>query len=379
MTTKVLKIRVNPNFIDEFKDKIKEISKESFKIIKVKDFGENRITDEYKDWEYEYKNTTTGFYKYPLYEFKLNENTNKILSDILEKKECSSKSSWYKKEEVKENLNHDVDDTKGKHQNRFTIYVITKGRWDTNYTIKSLENLGIKNYKVVVETEEVDKYIKSGVDKEKIIPFDKEDKENKSGVPVRNFVWNYSIKQGETYHWILDDNIQHFYRWNRNKRTPVKSGYVFTHIEDYTMKKNNVMMSGMNYTCFNNDIDYGRDLIQKNTRIYSCILIKNDIPKLEEKWRGKFNEDTDLSLRVLKLGYGTMLFNNYLCGKKQTGKTKGGNQELYKDYSQDGYRNKTLSLVEQHPDVVKETAKFGKESHHQVNYKPFKNNNLCIL
>lgn len=377
MTTKVLKTRINPNFINEFKDKIKDISENDYKIIKVKDYGENRISDEYKDWEYEYKNTSVGYYNYPLYEFKLNENTNKILSNIFKKK-VSSKSLWYEKKEITEKLNPDIDDTKGLHQNRFTIYVITKGRWDTNYTIKSLENLGIKNYKVVIETEEVDKYIKSGVDKEKIIPFEKKDKENKSGVPVRNFVWEYSIKQGEEWHWILDDNIQGFYRWNRNKRTKINSGFVFTHIEDYTLKKNNVMMSGMNYLQFNNDIDYGRDLITKNTRIYSCILIKNDIPKLEEKWRGQFNEDTDLSLRVLKLGYGTMLFNNYLCGKKQTGKMKGGNQELYKDYTQDGYRNKTLSLIEQHPDFVKETKKFGKESHHQVNYKPFVNNNLII-
>lgn len=377
MTSKVLKIRINPQYLNEFKDKIKDISEDDYKIIKVKNYGENRISDEYKDWEYEYKNTTVGYYNYPLYEFKLNGKTNKILSNIFEK-EVSSKSLWYKKENIKEELNPDIDDRKGLYQNRFTIYVITKGRWDTNFTIKSLENLGIKNYKVVIETQEIDNYIKSGVDKEKIIPFEKEDKENKSGVPVRNFVWEYSIKQGETYHWILDDNIQDFYRWNRNKRTKVKSGFVFTHIEDYTVKKNNVMMSGMNYLCFNNDIDYGRDLIIKNTRIYSCILIKNEIPNLEEKWRGLFNEDTDLSLRVLKLGYGTMLFNNYLCGKKQTGKTKGGNQELYKGYTQDGYRKKTLSLIQQHPDVVKETSKFGKESHHQVNYKPFLKNNLVV-
>jgi len=378
MTSKVLKIRINPKYIDEFKDKIKDISHDDYKIIKVKDYGENRITEEYKDWKYEYKNDSTAYYKYPLYEFKLNENTNKILSNIFEKTKVTTKSLWYKKEEIQEDINPDIDDTKGLYQNRYTIYVITKGRWNSNLTIKSLEKIGIKNYKVVIETEELDKYIEAGIDEKKIIQFDKEDKENKSGVPVRNFVWNYSIKQCEDYHWILDDNIQDFYRWNRNKRTKVNSGYIFTHIEDYTNKKNNVMLAGMNYICFNNDIDYTRDLITKNTRIYSCILIKNHIPKLEEKWRGQFNEDTDLSLRVLKLGYGTMLFNNYLCGKKQTGKVKGGNQELYENYTQEGYRKKTLSLIEQHPDVCKETSKFGKESHHQVDYKPFRLNKLII-
>jgi len=378
ISSKVVKIRINPNHINEFIDKIKEIDEDDYHIIKVSEFKENRISEEFNDWKYEYKNDATCYFHYPLYEFSINKNTNKILSEIFNKKHVSSQSLWYKKQDLINDLNPDIDDTKGKHQNRFTIYVITKGRWETNYTIKSLLNLGIENYKVVIETQEVDNYIKSGVDKEKIIPFEKEDKQNKSGIPVRNFVWDYSIKQGEKYHWILDDNIENFYRWNRNKRTIVKSGFVFTHIEDYTMTKTNVVMSGMNYHFDNPDIDYGRDLMIKNTRIYSCILIKNDIPKLEEKWRGLYNEDTDLSIRILKHGYGTMLFNNYLCGKKQTGKIKGGNQELYKNYSNEGYKIKTLSLIEQHPTLVKFKNLKNKPDHHQVDYSSFKENSLHL-
>jgi len=377
-SSKVVKIRINPNFIDEFKDKTKEIDEVDYHIIKVSEFAENRISEEFKDWKFEYKNDATAYFHYPLYEFSINKNTNKILSEIFEKKHITGQSLWYKKEQLKNNLNPDVDDIKGLHQNKFTIYVITKGRWETNYTIKSLEKLGIKNYKVVIETQEVDKYIKSGVDKEKIIPFEKEDKQNKSGIPVRNFVWNYSIKQGEEYHWILDDNIENFYRWNRNKRTIVNSGFVFTQIEDYTVNKNNVVMSGMNYHFYNPDIDYGRDLITKNTRIYSCILIKNDIPKLEEKWRGQYNEDTDLSIRIMKHGYATLLFNNYLCGKKQSGTVKGGNKELYKDYSQEGYKTKTLSLISQHPEIVKFKKLKNQPYHHQVDYTPFENNLLNL-
>jgi len=337
---------------------------------------ENRILKEFNDWKYEYKNSTCKYYDYVIFNFdKLTEQSIKILEQIFDKK-INKQSLWYKREDNKDVLNPDINNeiVQPKH----TIYVITKGRWDTNYTVKSLIKLGIENYKVVIEKEEVEKYINSGIDKNKIIIFDKEDKENKSGIPVRNFVWNYSISKNEKYHWILDDNIRGFYRWNRNKRFELKTGYCFTHIEEYTEQKNNVMQSGMNYLCFNNDIDYKRDIATKNTRIYSCILIKNDIPKLEEKWRGKFNEDTDLSIRILKLGYGTLLFNNYLCGKQQTGKMKGGNQELYKQYSQKGYEDKTMSLVDQHPDIVKTTAKFSKDCHHSVNYKPFKNNSISV-
>lgn len=58
---------------------------------------------------------------------------------------------------------------------------------------------------------------------------------------------------------------------------------------------------------------------------------------------------------------------------------KGGNQELYKQYSQQGYQDKTQSLIQQHPDIVKQCSKFQKECHHLVNYKPFKDNKLCIF
>ena len=35
---------------------------------------------------------------------------------------------------------------------------------------------------------------------------------------ARNFAWDHSIKNGHDWHWVMDDNIRHFYRLNRNKR-----------------------------------------------------------------------------------------------------------------------------------------------------------------
>ena len=86
-----------------------------------------------------------------------------------------------------------------------------------------------------------------------------------------------------------------------------------------------------------------------------------------------YNEDTDLSLRVLKDGYCTVLFNAFLAGKVTTMRMKGGNtDELYAD---DGRKKMAEALVELHPDVAKLTKKFGRW-HHQVNYRPFKKNKL---
>jgi hypothetical protein len=285
-------------------------------------------------------------------------------------------SLYYKKEEKIYINNPDVKDEKGLYQPHYTIYVISKGRYENLLTIKSLEELGIQNYKLVVEESEFSKYNEK-VDASKIIVLPTTLEFNGSSVPSRNYVHFYSKSIGEQKHWVLDDNIKGFYRWNNNIRQKVKSGYVFTHIEEYVEKFSNVKMSGLNYSMFHNEITSTKPLAQKNTRIYSCILLSNDIPFLDTTplWRGKYNEDTDLSLRILKAGYGTLLFNNYLCGKVQTGTMKGGNQEIYDDYNSSGYKRKTESLIEQHPDVVKACSKFGKY-HHQVNYKPFQGNKL---
>jgi hypothetical protein len=115
-----------------------------------------------------------------------------------------------------------------------------------------------------------------------------------------------------------------------------------------------------------------------NTRVYSCILIKNDIAY---RWRGRYNEDTDLSLRALKDGWCTVLFYAFLADKIATLSMRGGNtDELYKgvnaeDKTQDGRWQMVESLCCQHPDVVKITRKWGRWQH-QVDYRPFKRNRL---
>ena len=96
--------------------------------------------------------------------------------------------------------------------------------------------------------------------------------------------------------------------------------------------------------------------------------------KLEERWRGKYNEDTDLSLRLLKAGYSTLLFQNFLCGKQTTLSVAGGNSEIY---SGTGLQDKLDSLINQHPDVVSGTIRF-KKVHHMVDYKPYKKNKIIL-
>ena len=250
---------------------------------------------------------------------------------------------------------------------KYPVYIISKGRWDTRLTSKSLERMNVP-YRIVVEPQEYKEYA-NVIDKNKIIvlPFSNL---GQGGIPARNFVWDHSVSEGHIRHWILDDNIESFNRLNRNIKPPVTSGTIFVAAEDFTDRYENVALSGFNYYSFCKATDRIPPFYL-NTRIYSCILIKNDIPY---RWRGRYNEDTDLSLRVLKDGWCTILFNAFLCGKVTTMRMSGGNTDTI--YNAGDQRLAfAKSLEQQHPDVVRVVWKFNRW-HHQVDYRPFKNNKL---
>ena len=85
----------------------------------------------------------------------------------------------------------------------------------------------------------------------------------------------------------------------------------------------------------------------------------------------------DGTLRVLKAGYCTILFNAFLIEKITTMKVKGGNTDSI--YNNNSNRlDFAESLKEQHPDVVDVTWKFNRW-HHHVNYRPFKKNMLKLI
>jgi hypothetical protein len=166
----------------------------------------------------------------------------------------------------------------------------------------------------------------------------------------------------------MDDNISRFWRMNRNYLHPARTGAIFRAAEDFVDRYENVALSGLQYFMFARS-RYKHPAFFINTRIYSCILIRNDIPY---RWRGRYNEDTDLSLRVLKDVWCTILFYAFLAKKTPTMRMKGGNtDELYRqDEEFDGRLVMAESLQEQHQDVAKITKKWGRYQH-IVNYTHF--------
>ena len=250
---------------------------------------------------------------------------------------------------------------------RYPIYIISKGRWKSRLTSKALEQMNVP-YRIVIESQEYKEYSKV-IDKSKILvlPFNNL---GQAGIPARNWVWKHSISEGHERHWILDDNIRAFRRYNDDIKYLVTSGTIFKCSEDFVDRYENIALAGFQYSSF---MAYNR---QKrpfiiNTRIYSCILIKNDI---DYRWRGKYNEDSDLSIRVLKDGYCTILFNAFLQDKQSTMTMKGGNTDTIYNNG-DNRMEFAKSLEEQHPDCVKVIWRFNRW-HHSINFNPFKKNKL---
>jgi len=247
------------------------------------------------------------------------------------------------------------------------VYIISKGRWESRLTSKALEAMKVP-YHIVIEPQEYDNYA-AVIDGKKILtlPFSNL---GQGSIPARNWVWEHSISIGAKSHWILDDNIRDFYRLNKNMKIRVKSGATFRAAEDFVDRYENVVMSGFQYELLA-PRKYKHPPFILNTRIYSCILLRNDIP---HRWRGRYNEDTDLSIRILKDGYCTILFYAFLANKIATMTMGGGNTEdLYK--IRDGRLKMAQSLKKQHPKIVDIKWKWGRWQH-VVDYRRFKYNRL---
>jgi len=268
------------------------------------------------------------------------------------------------------------------HMPQYPLYIVSKGRADSRFTSKTLEAMHVPYY-IVVEKQEVDIYEaainpKYGtvleLDKKFQDEYDTFDDlgytKSKGPGPARNFVWEHAKSNGFKRHWVMDDNINGFYRFNNNSRIVCLSGALFRAMEDFNDRYTNLPMCGPNYFSFAVPCGKKNPPIIMNTRIYSCNLIECGTPY---RWRGRYNEDTDISLRMLKDGLCTVQFNAFLQGKIVTQAVKGGNTAEF--YAKEGTTPKSQMLFDMHPDVTRLVTKYDRP-HHHVDYNVFKKNRL---
>jgi hypothetical protein len=237
---------------------------------------------------------------------------------------------------------------------RYPIYVISKGRADNCLTAKFLVRDDTP-FSLVIEPQEEAKYAHAfGGDVLRILPFSNL---GLGSIPARNWVWEDSRARGCERHWIIDDNIYDVEFRYQGKRIVCNSGPALAAVEDFVDRYENIAIGGLNYHMF---APAGRNIppFVVNCHVYSCLLIRNDLPY---RWRGRYNEDTDLCLQVLSGSWCTVLTNAFLIHKVPTMKMKGGNTaELYQD---NGRLKMARSLERMWPGVVETHRRFHRAQH----------------
>ena len=212
-----------------------------------------------------------------------------------------TKSIWHPKLNITKNMLLRWIQPNGRTLPRHPMYIVSKGRADTMITSRSLSRMQIPHY-IIIEPQDHASYDKAldtfGIrDYVTLIvaPFS-----NHGDGPgrARNYAWDHSISIGATSHWVLDDNISDFYRLHMNQRIRFESGVGFKVMEDFVDRYDNVYIAGPQYRFFIAP-DQKYPPFVANTRVYSTLLIRNDC---KHRWRGRYNEDTDICLRVMKDG-----------------------------------------------------------------------------
>jgi len=246
---------------------------------------------------------------------------------------------------------------------RYPVFIPTKGRHESRFTIRTFQAAGIP-FRIFVEEQEAELYA-AHVEESQIVVLPHRDK----GLTVtRNWIWDYAAEREYPRFWTFDDNIKGLFRFNFNLKTPMADGTALRIIEDFTDRYENIPIAGMNYFMFASRKCGNQPPIYWNTRVYSNMLIKTQAPFRNVTF---FNDDTDLCLRVLKSGSCTALFNAFLIGKAATMTVKGGMTDYYDET--DNRMEFVEELRRAHPELVKVTKKWGRW-HHHVDYSVFRRN-----
>lgn len=258
---------------------------------------------------------------------------------------------------------------------RFPVFIPSKSRWDKCLTARMLDRINVP-YRVIVEADQADHY-RQHLDPSRLLildpayqdgydPCDDLGRSKSLGPgPARNMAWETAISEGHAWHWVIDDNIWRMYHLNDNQQVPAADALPLVAMEDFATRYLNVAMVGPAWQSIT-PVRGRRPPFVTGTRIYSFNLIRNRVPL---RWRGRYNEDTDLSLRMLKAGWATVQFNAFMHHKAATQALPGGNTEAF--YAEEGTLPKSRMLVELHPDVARLTTRF-RRAHHYVDYSQWR-------
>jgi len=186
-------------------------------------------------------------------------------------------------------------------------------------------------------------------------------KNNGGLVYSRNWIKKHAIAEGHARHWQFDDDITRMMRLYRGKRLPCDSDVAIRVLEDFVDRYENVALASFNSEFFvplTGMFAKAWPPFYLNARCYTCFLMLNSLPN---RWRYRFNEDTDMTLQVLADGWCTILFNAFMIRTKATMTSSGGQTPIYVS---DGRLHMARQLERVWPGVVTTKRKFNRPQHH---------------
>lgn len=263
----------------------------------------------------------------------------------------------------------------------FPIYIPSKGRASLiPGTVRMLSTLRVP-FSLVVEAPEVDDY-RDQVERYggygRVLVLDPEYQRryepccdlppgaSRGSGPARNFAWDHALSEGHSYYWCLDDNHIDLEWFTGVRKIIAADAGPLRYAEELARRYQNVGMAGLSYESFCIPRKMPNTPMV-NSRIYSCNLIRTDIT---HRWRGVYNEDTILSLDLLKAGWNTVMSRYGTVNKTATMRTPGGNTStIYA--AQDAHLRKAQVLVRTHPDVSRVTWRFNRV-HHYVDFRQWR-------
>lgn len=265
--------------------------------------------------------------------------------------------------------------------NRFPIYIPTKGRPERQMTADNLLGLGITPTLVVCE-DELDVYKRAQPDCQ-VIAFPPSYVDEYERTPeldphpttgaAHNFIWDHARAAGYSHHWAIDDNIHHFHYRDQRGRVhqprELPEGHradPFRWHEELALRYRNLagFSLGLGHT-------FGSKPFTLNTRLYCSVLWRNDLDQSGIRWRRGLNDDTIVSLDILKTRYWCTAESHMLLGYKmptsRTGRLDGGMTDFY---AAGGFIRKSAEAVRVHPDCVRTVVRYGRV-HHRIDYSQF--------
>lgn len=202
------------------------------------------------------------------------------------------------------------------------IFVPTKNRVDNSTLLKYAQENNC-NITIVVEPQDIDKY-KNKFHKFNYIVLPKD---NGGITYVRNYIKQYSEKQGLENYWQLDDDINGLFYREGTKL--VRAGFeVLTKAKEQLLKAG-VALGALEYRQF---AWSATKPVILNSFCDTCVFIDNNkIEGLRYREYVEGKEDRDFAMQVIKHGHKTGRTTEYAFSSPQNGSNAGGLKEIFYD------------------------------------------------